>query len=527
MVIPLCIVGLIAGTDGLFLRAVPLEQRLISHNDDIRKKAQQALLGQSSEQKQQTVRRLIPALIQADPLARKWAAISFALVGPSAREAIPSLLQNVSDKETEVAQAARVALTEIGAPDAGQLPILIQALGNAHEGVRCEAAASIARLGSNAEPALPALFQALENKTSFPDCFVSTLVDLNSFIPGIETDLASRLHSANPVLLDHTLQVVQRLPVKSPPTLQLLLDVLSQNENEDIRQQAAEALSLRHAPEKGVPAALKACATLSANAQVRALAFSLFRKQSPPLPLAQKVILHALHDEDAGLRRSALEWLITQPTWTRSFAADLFQELHDPLPDHRRLALEALYHVAWHGRDHVQTIALMQRDHEADIRCLAVRQLVDGPRPAAWRPERPARPPRVDELQSPRHQRRSGRVAGARCRRRRAQPQDCRTCLSETAGAARTRHGFSSDHDPDPLHRRRAGGRLARLRARRLVADGAPGAAHGEARTAGAARPRTDHRDAGDPGEQSKRSLDPCRRCRRTASPRPDDRGSR
>jgi len=377
VVIPLCIVGLIAGTDGLFLRAVPLEQRLISHNDDIRKKAQQALLGQSSEQKQQTVRRLIPALIQADPLARKWAAISFALVGPSAREAIPSLLQNVSDKETEVAQAARVALTEIGAPDAGQLPILIQALGNAHEGVRCEAAASIARLGSNAEPALPALFQALENKTSFPDCFVSTLVDLNSFIPGIETDLASRLHSANPVLLDHTLQVVQRLPVKSPPTLQLLLDVLSQNENEDIRQQAAEALSLRHAPEKGVPAALKACATLSANAQVRALAFSLFRKQSPPLPLAQKVILHALHDEDAGLRRSALEWLITQPTWTRSFAADLFQELHDPLPDHRRLALEALYHVAWHGRDHVQTIALMQRDHEADIRCLAVRQLVE------------------------------------------------------------------------------------------------------------------------------------------------------
>ena len=36
---------------------------------------------------------------------QKWAAISLALVGPAAQEAIPVLLQSVSSKEKDVAQA--------------------------------------------------------------------------------------------------------------------------------------------------------------------------------------------------------------------------------------------------------------------------------------------------------------------------------------------------------------------------------------------------------------------------------------
>ena len=82
----------------------------------------------------------------------------------------------------------------------------------------------------------------------------------------------------------------------------------------------------------------------------------------------------------------------------------------------------------------------------------------------------------------------------------------CRTCLSETAGAARTRHGFSSDHDPDPLHRRRAEEAVWRAFERvDLWPTVLPALLTARLPTAWAPRPRPDHGDAGDPGEQSKR----------------------
>ncbi len=105
----------------------------MSRNETIRKKAQQELLGLESEQKKQVVSRLLPALESEDPFVKKWAAISLALVGPAAQEAIPFLLQNVSAKEKDVVQAARVALSEIGAPDAQQLPSLLRTVQDPRE----------------------------------------------------------------------------------------------------------------------------------------------------------------------------------------------------------------------------------------------------------------------------------------------------------------------------------------------------------------------------------------------------------
>src|SRR5256885_16354367 len=101
------VIWLIAGNDRLFRSTVPIEQRLVSSNESIREKAQQELLGLEPDRKKSVVSRLIPALEQEDPFVRKWAAISLALIGPSAQEAIPVLLQSVSAKETGVAQAAR------------------------------------------------------------------------------------------------------------------------------------------------------------------------------------------------------------------------------------------------------------------------------------------------------------------------------------------------------------------------------------------------------------------------------------
>jgi hypothetical protein len=108
------LIWIIAGNDRLFRNTVPIEQRLVSHNESIREKAQQELLGLEPESKKKVVTRLIPAMEQDDPVVRKWAAISFALIGPSAQEAIPVLLQSVSAKEKGVAQASRYRTLRIG-----------------------------------------------------------------------------------------------------------------------------------------------------------------------------------------------------------------------------------------------------------------------------------------------------------------------------------------------------------------------------------------------------------------------------
>src|ERR1700687_3397157 len=173
------LIWIIAGNDRLFRSAVPIEQRLVSQNESIREKAQQELLGLDPERKKMAVNRLIPALEQEDAFVRKWAAISLALVGPSAQEAIPVLLQCVSAKEKGVAQAARVALSEIGAPDAQQLPSLLRTLQDPRDSVRCEAAISIGKMGPAAQQAFPILIGSLSREGNSPVCFEEALASLS------------------------------------------------------------------------------------------------------------------------------------------------------------------------------------------------------------------------------------------------------------------------------------------------------------------------------------------------------------
>src|SRR5258708_1087162 len=164
------LIWIIAGNDRLFRNTVPIEQRLVSRNEGIRKKAQQELLGMDPDQKKVVVNRLIPALEREDPFVKKWAAISLALVGPAAQEAIPSLLQNVSAREKDAVQAARVALSEIGAPDAQQLPSLLRTLQDPRDSVRCEAALSIGKMGPAAQEAAPLLIGFIQRQGDTPAC---------------------------------------------------------------------------------------------------------------------------------------------------------------------------------------------------------------------------------------------------------------------------------------------------------------------------------------------------------------------
>src|SRR5439155_26464793 len=122
-------------------------------------------------------------LEKEDDFVRKWAAISLALVGPAAQEAIPVLLQSVSAKEKDVAQAARVALSEIGAPDAQQLPSLLRTLQDRRDSVRCEAALSIGKMGPQAAEAVPVFMGYIGRDEGNPACCEDALASLAQSLP--------------------------------------------------------------------------------------------------------------------------------------------------------------------------------------------------------------------------------------------------------------------------------------------------------------------------------------------------------
>ncbi len=195
LVVILGLIWIIAGNDRLFRSTVPVEQRLVSRNETIRKKAQQELLGMEPEQKKLVVSRLIPSLEQEDPFVQKWGAISLALVGPAAQEAIPVLLQNVSAKEKDVEQAARVALSEIGAPDAQQLPSLLRTLQDPRDSVRCEAALSIGKMGPAAQEAVPLLLEYVQRQGETPACFEEAVASLAVSLPSVYPPVLDLLQS--------------------------------------------------------------------------------------------------------------------------------------------------------------------------------------------------------------------------------------------------------------------------------------------------------------------------------------------
>src|SRR5690242_3317961 len=68
---PFLVIWIIASSDRLFFRTVPLEQRLVSPHEGIRKRAEQDLLGLDTETRRGVAQHLIPYLDQeGDPFVR-------------------------------------------------------------------------------------------------------------------------------------------------------------------------------------------------------------------------------------------------------------------------------------------------------------------------------------------------------------------------------------------------------------------------------------------------------------------------
>ncbi len=335
------VIWLIAGSERLFQSTVPLEQRLVSYNESIRKKAQQELLGLSSEAKRSLAVTVMPALRRDDPFVRKWAAISLALIGPSAREAIPALLQSVSDKEGEVAQASRVAISEIGVPDPAQVPALLTALQDPRDAVRCEAAASLARMGAAGEEALP-LLAAYLSKPS-PACFDDALALLLKGLPAKAGPVIDLLSSGLPDLKWRAASVLAKAGRPFPDHARILLTRASEEKDPRIHRLLARSLGLSELQADGPEAVARA----------------------------------ALRSSELPVRMAAIEWAGTLNLSTQTMASLWATLLRDADAALRRRALVALRQSDSRISEAIPVIARAQRDPDLGVRCRAVETLIE------------------------------------------------------------------------------------------------------------------------------------------------------
>src|SRR5262249_42791035 len=143
------------------------------------------------------------------------------------QEAIPSLLQAVSAHEKDVAQAARVALSEIGAPDAQQLPSLLRALQDPREQVRCEAALSIGKMGPAAKDVVPLLIGSISRKEPAPACFEQALAAMAAGVPEVYPSITDLLTSSQVEIRHKAAHVLEWSGAKSPEAIRNIIDTLS------------------------------------------------------------------------------------------------------------------------------------------------------------------------------------------------------------------------------------------------------------------------------------------------------------
>jgi HEAT repeat protein len=368
---------IIAGSDRLFFRTVPLEQRLVAHNDNIRKKAQQELLGTSQETKKDLVVRLIPGLSHQDPFVRKWTAIGLALLGPASQDALPALLHGVSDPEKDVAQACRVALSEIGTPDPQLLPTLLDDLKNPHEAVRCEAAIGLAKLGPAARSALPYFVEEMKSGSPLADCYVSAAAGLLSASPEAVESVTILLKSQDPVVRRNASEVLAATAPFPNEAIRPFLTALADDEEGGIREVAAKALGLRYAPERGWFPSWTQALRRSKNPSVRLAALELLKGNEWTDDKKWNVAAGALKDRDPSVRLAAIQWLAEAVSLPIAVAPAVLDAVQDSDAQIRFTALGALRHSRLRTKNAYTVIAQAQKDSDPAVRCLAAEQLVE------------------------------------------------------------------------------------------------------------------------------------------------------
>ena len=115
----------------------------------------------------------VPALIEIanqniSPPSRNDAICALGMVGPSAKDAIPSLLQWTTNADWKGRMYAIRSLYEIGAEPDRVLPVLMSALHDPNQIVQSQAVWALEEYGPKAKIAVPALVEFINSSNGFP-----------------------------------------------------------------------------------------------------------------------------------------------------------------------------------------------------------------------------------------------------------------------------------------------------------------------------------------------------------------------
>jgi HEAT repeat protein len=191
-----------------------------------------------------------PALLEIRPTI----ASSFGVIGPDAREAIPTLLSALASTNEHLCTHALSSLAQIHEEPDLVVPALIRCLSDSNQNVRAIACFALGAFGSRAAMAVPALQAAIEDKNS--------RIDANALNAMREIDpLAAvpyyikRLEDPEPRTRKWVAVYLGRIGPPSKPAVPALLKAL-QDADPSVRQAATNAVN-QIDPEAAAKAGIK------------------------------------------------------------------------------------------------------------------------------------------------------------------------------------------------------------------------------------------------------------------------------
>jgi HEAT repeat protein len=272
---------------------------------------------------------LVELLAADDPAVRASAASALGAIGPSARGAIPALLQAENeDKDREVQRAAHAALDRVGRyATEGDVPVLLAGLRAPHSAIfRAACAQVLWRVGTARAPG---------------DRRPEERAALRSAVPALterlrDQDGLVRLYAAQALL------AVERDPQRVPPVLR---DALGED-NVVVRTGAAKALT------------------------------SLGRDARPAVQKLREVLRQ---EKDGGARLAEARALWVVDEQFDELVAALLQALQDPDGARRETAADIVIQegdkLRAHGRPLVAPLVALLRDDQAQLRTCAAQAL--------------------------------------------------------------------------------------------------------------------------------------------------------
>lgn len=270
--------------------------------------------------------------------AREAAAFALGILGPDAREAIPTLLRALQDKEGLVCWEAAKALGRLGQE---AVPGLITTLADTNAVARQMAAHALGLIGPEAAPAVPALIERLND----PDAQVRTRVARSlttvgapgtpALIETLERGSDAAREGAAKALAGYYVMLRRAEPA---------LIQMTQSEVPANRRQAIETLLYIQAFD---PPAIEAYTAGVADpaVEVRLLAVQALGLAGDKAAGAVSALTKCLSDEVAAVRASAARVLGRSGPAARPAMSELERLKGDPEETVRKAATEALSRI--------------------------------------------------------------------------------------------------------------------------------------------------------------------------------------